>query len=306
MTGRFLAIGECMVELMQVAGGLMRKGFAGDTFNAAYYARAVLPPDWSVDYFTAVGADPISAEMLAFMERAGVGTGRIRQVPERSPGLYMIHLDEGERSFSYWRSASAARLLAGDRAALREAMAASDIILYSGITLAILEGAGAATLIEEAAAARDAGKIVAFDPNIRPRLWPDPDAMRAVLSEGARAANVLLPSFDDEAAHFGDEDVAATVARYRALGVARIAVKLGAQGAFLSFDGHEGSVPAANVERVVDTTSAGDAFNGAFLSHLARHGDPQAAAAFAASVAAVVISHYGALVERDLLPAGIV
>lgn len=74
MGGRFLSIGECMVELSQAGNGLLRKGFAGDTFNTAWYARACLPEDWSVDYFTALGDDPLSEDMLAFIAEAGIGT----------------------------------------------------------------------------------------------------------------------------------------------------------------------------------------------------------------------------------------
>lgn len=73
MGGRFLSIGECMVELSQAGDGLLRKGFAGDTFNTAWYARACLPEDWSVDYFTALGDDPLSEDMLAFIADAGIG-----------------------------------------------------------------------------------------------------------------------------------------------------------------------------------------------------------------------------------------
>ena len=60
MGGKLLSIGECMVELSQAGEGLLRKGFAGDTFNTAWYARACLSKDWSVDYLTAVGDDPMS------------------------------------------------------------------------------------------------------------------------------------------------------------------------------------------------------------------------------------------------------
>ena len=80
MAGRLLAIGECMVELMQAEGGLMRKSFAGDTFNTAYYARQFLPADWSVDYLSAVGKDMISDEMLAFMEGHGIGTDHVARI----------------------------------------------------------------------------------------------------------------------------------------------------------------------------------------------------------------------------------
>jgi 2-dehydro-3-deoxygluconokinase len=292
MAGRLLAIGECMVELMQAEGGLMRKSFAGDTFNTAYYARQYLPSDWSVDYFSAVGTDTISDEMLAFMEGHGVGTAHVARIAGRSPGLYMIHLKDGERSFSYWRSASAAKLLARDGDRLRAAIEASDIIVFSGITLAILPAEDVETLLAELRRARAAGKRVVFDPNIRPRLWDDMDRMRATVTEGARAATLVMPSLDDETTHFGDTSLEATIARY------------GSEGATLVFGEKRSHVPSANVEKIVDTTSAGDSFNGAFLARLATGAAPQEAACFAADVAAAVIQHHGALVVKDKLPQG--
>jgi len=302
MAGRLLSIGECMVELMQAEGDLLRKGYAGDTFNTAYYARLFLPHDWTVDYLTAVGTDTVSGEMLAFIEKTGVGTGFIRRVEGRSPGLYMIHLKDGERSFSYWRSVSAAKTLADDAAHLRAAIEACDIIVFSGITLAILAPSAVETLLLELRRAKAAGKRVVFDPNIRPRLWDDKHHMLETISAGARASSLVMPSFDDEAAHFGDADIAATIARYRALGVENIVVKDGSKGVTLSFgDAPRQFVPSATVERIVDTTSAGDSFNGAFLARYAIDGDAGKAARFAAETAATVIQHHGALVSKDKL-----
>jgi len=303
MAGRLLAIGECMVELMQADGGLLRKGYAGDTFNTAYYARQYLPSAWSVDYLSAVGMDTISDEMLAFMQGHGIGTAHVARIEGRSPGLYMIHLKDGERSFSYWRSASAARLLARDGNRLRAAMEAADLIVFSGITLAILPPEDVETLLAELRRARAAGKRIAFDPNIRPRLWDDAARMRATITEGARAATLVMPSLDDETTHFGDAGLEETIARYRALGVADLVVKDGAEGATLVFGEERSHAPSAKVETIVDTTSAGDSFNGAFLARLATGAGPQDAARFAANVAAAVIQHHGALVARDKLPA---
>lgn len=302
MAGRLLAIGECMVELMQADGGLLRKGYAGDTFNTAYYARQYLPSAWSVDYLSAVGTDTISDEMLAFMQGHGIGTAHVARIEGRSPGLYMIHLKDGERSFSYWRSASAARLLAHDGDRLRAAMEASDLIVFSGITLAILPPEDVETLLAELRRARAAGKRIAFDPNIRPRLWDDAGRMRATITEGARAATLVMPSLDDETTHFGDAGLEETIVRYRALGVADLVVKDGAEGATLVFGEERSHAPSAKVETIVDTTSAGDSFNGAFLARLATGASPEDAARFAANVAAAVIQHHGALVARDKLP----
>jgi 2-dehydro-3-deoxygluconokinase len=298
---RLLCIGECMIELASLGGDMFRKGFAGDTFNTAWYARAFLPEDWSVAYFTALGDDEASNDMAGFIERAGVGTQFIRRLPGLSPGLYMIHLKNGERSFSYWRSDSAAKRLADDDAALDAAIAASDIVYFSGITLAILAPDARTRLIERVAKARAAGKLVAFDPNLRPRLWASLDEMRESITAGARAASLVLPGFDDEAVHFGDADVAATVARYRALGVETVLVKDGANGATIAASGAQVHVPAAAVEAVVDTTSAGDSFNGGYLARLAAGDAPEEAARFAARLAAGVIGHRGALIPRQVL-----
>ncbi|MDH6267098.1 2-dehydro-3-deoxygluconokinase [Rhizobium sp. SG_E_25_P2] len=298
---RLLCIGECMIELASLGGDMFRKGFAGDTFNTAWYARAFLPEDWSVAYFTALGDDEASNDMVSFMGQAGVETGFIRRIPGLSPGLYMIHLKDGERSFSYWRSNSAAKRLADDDAALDAAISASDIVYFSGITLAILSPDARARLITRMANARAAGKLVAFDPNLRPRLWASIEEMRGSITDGARAASLVLPGFDDEAVHFGDSDVAATVARYRSLGVDTVLVKDGAKGATIAAANFQIHVPAASVETVVDTTSAGDSFNGGYLARLAVGDTPEEAARFAARVAAEVIRHRGALIPRQTL-----
>jgi 2-dehydro-3-deoxygluconokinase len=290
-----------MVELSQAGDGLLRKGFAGDTFNTAWYARACLAADWSVDYFTALGDDAMSDEMLAFIDTSGIGTSLIRRIRGRTPGLYMINLKDGERSFSYWRDSSAARSLAADPDRLREAVESAAVIYFSGITLAILPHEDAETLLAEVRRAKAAGKLVVFDPNIRPRLWSSYDVMHTTISEGARSSVLVMPSFDDEAAHFGDDSIEATIHRYRALGAVDIVVKNGADGVTLNFAGEQTFVPAEKVKKVVDTTSAGDSFNGAFLARYLEAGDAPAAARFAAKVAARVVSEHGALVVRERL-----
>ncbi|WP_371807924.1 PfkB family carbohydrate kinase [Ruegeria sp. HKCCA0235A] len=135
---RILAIGECMAEMAPTdAPSTYQMGFAGDTFNTAWYL-AQLTPETPLSYFTAVGDDAISSRMLGAMRESGVNTQQVRIVPNRSVGLYLITLNNGERSFTYWRGQSAARLLTQDKQALAHAMTQSDLIYFSGVTLAIL------------------------------------------------------------------------------------------------------------------------------------------------------------------------
>ncbi len=298
---RLVSIGECMVELRQTGQGGIARSFAGDSFNTAYYARLFAPPDLRIAYVSAVGTDHLSSEMTQFMQRSGIDVSGMRRIEDLLPGLYMIHLQNGERTFSYWRSDSAARRLADDPEWLGDAVTGAGIIFMSGITLAVLPGRGRRNLIDVLRAARARGCTIAFDPNIRESLWENRATLCETISEAASVSNLLLPSFDDEQRHFGDADPHATVSRYRTLGADRVVVKNGGHGITLADGDSIRTIPAVPVNRLVDSTSAGDSFNGAFLSRLQAGDTIDAAARLAARAAAIVIQHHGALVEPAAL-----
>lgn len=292
----FAAIGECMVELSSVGEGLYRQGFAGDTFNTAWYVRALTEPSACVvRYVTAVGDDKLSDELLAFIAGSGIDASHIRRIAGRPVGLYAIHLDGHERSFSYWRDRSAARLLAADRDALAAALADADVAYFSGITLAILSAEDRRTLLDGLAGVRARGGTVAFDPNVRPRLWPDLETMRAGTEAGYAVATVALPTWPDERDVFGDGSIEAQIRRLQALGVSEIVVKAGADPCVVVADGVAETVPAVRVEAPVDTTGAGDSFNAGYLSARMAGMTPAAAARAGHAVAARVIGVKGAL-----------
>lgn len=295
---RIVCIGECMVELSPAEDGLWRLGYAGDTLNTAWYLRARLGGDWQVAYCTRLGRDRFSDEMAAFLTGAGLDTASLTRDPERSIGLYAISLDAGERSFTYWRGQSAARRLADDPAALRAALAEADVGFFSGITLAILPPEGRANLLMALQEARARGCRVVFDPNIRARLWPDGATLRAALSEAAAICDILLPSFEDEREWFGDADPSATRARYGALGAEEIVVKNGPGPLCLWRRGAEETHLHFPPVAPLDTTGAGDAFNGAYLAARLQGAGMEQAAGLAHALAARVIRHPGALLPQ--------
>lgn len=296
---RVLAIGECMAELAPTdTDGDLRLGFAGDTFNTAWYlARCAL--DVQVSYLTVIGDDTISEKMAAFIRDGGIDDRFIQVAQGKTVGLYMISLNQGERSFSYWRGQSAAKALADDVAALDAAMAASDLVYFSGITLAILPPQARERLLVAVAKARAAGKIVAFDPNLRPRLWASDTEMTQTIMQAAAVSDIVLPSFEDEADWFSDGSPKATADRYLEAGAITVIVKNGSDPVVYAEGVNYAEVPVMPVDTLVDSTAAGDSFNaGIFARHAA--GDTLAnGVAYACALSREVVQSRGALVAFD-------
>ena len=144
----FVSIGECMIELSSIGDRQFKMGFAGDTLNTAWYARALFSKFWSVSFATKFGIDELSKKAVSFLSHNNIGIDRIDYHPTRMIGIYMIHLKKGERSFSYWRENSAARTLANNKATLEKMLLKAEFIHFSGITLSILSKAGREVLFD--------------------------------------------------------------------------------------------------------------------------------------------------------------
>ena len=307
---RIAAIGECMVELSSAEEGLFRQAFAGDTLNTAIYtARSNASSKRSdhsaldISYVTAIGKDHFSENMLTFLASEQLNCDYVARVDDKIPGLYSIQLDDtGERSFSYWRSDSAAKCMftRGLDDQQRNALAQEfDLYYLSGITLAILNVEDRALLKESLQQARQRGAKVAFDTNYRPRLWSSQQEAQQVVNDFLQLTDIALVTFDDEHALFGDRSAEETIARLSHL--SELVIKQGGDGCtILTQQNGQLFVPAMRVPQVIDTTSAGDAFNGGYLARRLLGDTPEAAARFAHQLAGTVIQYKGAIIPLEI------
>jgi 2-dehydro-3-deoxygluconokinase len=297
-TKTLLTIGECMVEMAPDGHGKYSMNFAGDTLNTAWYAKRCLNglDEYSVGYLTAVGTDGISDQMVDFFTTSGIDTTYISRIPDRTAGLYMIQLADGERSFAYWRDNSAAKLLAGNSDAMDAAFSGEKILLFSGITLAILSPEHRQNLVDALSRARMQGAQVIFDTNIRPRLWQTPAETKEWLSKAAQIADVMLPSFDEEEEMFGDAKPQDTAQRYRDLGAHTVIVKNGAHEMYAWSQGEGGMSISPDPVTPVDSTAAGDSFNAGYITARMQGADLEGALRSGMTLSSQVVQHRGALI----------
>lgn len=294
-------VGEVMIELVADADGSAQLGVAGDSYNTAVYlARLLEGSDIGVSYVTALGADPYSDRIRDAITSHGINADCIEMRPEHMPGLYAIDTDDhGERSFSYWRSQSAARTLFSAPCEITlDHLNTFDLVLFSGISLAILPPAVRSEIYTWADAYKAGGGTLAYDSNHRPRLWESVDVARDVNAQMWSRADLALPSVDDEMAIYAETTEAEVLARLRALGVSRGALKRGDQGP-LELTSDRTPDDVARVGKVVDSTAAGDSFNAGYLAAIAQGGADLDAARAGHNLAAKVITHRGAIIPKE-------
>jgi 2-dehydro-3-deoxygluconokinase len=298
--GRFICVGECMVELARGTDGRFALSYGGDTFNTAVYlARA----GCAVGYATALGDDPYSAGILEITAKEGINADLIAILPGRMPGLYLIETDRrGERSFWYWRDRAPAReLFDGAHArAVADALGQASMVYFSGVTLSLYSDSALDRFDAALRAAKARETRIAMDSNFRLRGWGgDKSRARAIFRRFWALSDIALPTFDDEQALWADATPADAVARLKALDVAEVVIKNGSAGAVVDCDGTQALVACPQPVEPLDTTAAGDAFNAGYLAaRLNGLAAPEAAVA-GHRLAAVVIQHRGAIVPPE-------
>lgn len=292
---RVVCVGEGMLELRR-EDAEWRLGTGGDVLNTAIHLARL---GHGVAFLSALGGDPFSAELRHLWQAEGLDTALVLEHPQRHCGLYAISTDEhGERSFTYWREASAAREMfalpqTGQAIAAAER---ADLLYFSLITLAILPAEGRARLFDLARAVRARGGKVAFDGNYRARLWCHPDDALAARDAALACADIGLPTLSDEHELCGTSEAAAVAAQWRERGCGEVVVKLGERGCRLP----EGGVQAPPERvKVLDSSGAGDSFNAGYLAARLVGEEPGAAALRGQRLAAWTVTRRGAIPPAD-------
>lgn len=302
---RVAIIGECMVELKKIAGSV-EQNFGGDTLNTAVYlSRLTRQQGMTTSYVTGLGLDPFSKEMLTAWQKEGINTEMVYQSADKLPGMYAIETeDDGERSFFYWRNDSAAKYWIREHSKqfLIKQLSAHQLIYLSGISLAILADDCRECLIEVLAECHKAGVKIAFDNNYRPALWKSAEQAQYYYKQILSITEIAFLTFDDEQMLYADTVEQQCIERTLELGVKELVIKRGGDACLVVADNNINAVEPQSIDKIVDTTAAGDSFSAGYLAKRLLGGSMQESAIAGHRLAGKVIQHHGAVICPTVMP----
>ena len=286
-----VAIGEALVEFNQTGEGSGRtylQGFGGDTSNALI---AAVRQGATGSYFTRLGDDEFGRMCLQLWRDEGVDAREVLIDATAATGIYFVRHGKEGHTFTYLRAGSAASLVQPSDVPA-QLMARARFLHVSGISQAISASA-TDTVFHAIRIAKAAGVKVAYDPNLRLKLWPL-DRARAVISATIPLVDYFLPSLDDVRLVSGLDDPTSILDWCHRQGARNVVLKLGREGSIVS-DGDRRTPIAAFPVDAVDATGAGDCFDGSFLARLAAGDEAVSAARWASAAAALTTTGYGAV-----------
>lgn len=212
-----------------------------------------------------VGDDAFGALLRATLGREGIELRGLITDPDVFTTLAFVTVDEnGDRAFSFARKPGADTRLSFDEIDLSLVDGAK--VLHFGTLSLTDEPVRSATerLVDYA---RQKGKLISFDPNLRRPLWKcEADAAGRMLW-GLGKADVVKISDEEVDFLFGCDEREGAEKLISDFGVKLAMVTLGSRGCWLSNGAASCFVPAPKV-RAVDTTGAGDIFGGSAMSCL--------------------------------------
>ena len=216
-----------------------------------------------------VGNDTFGKLLLGTLEKAGIETKGMIVSGDVFTTLAFVTLDEqGDREFSFARKPGADTQIRFEELDLSIVDEAK--VLHFGTLSLTDEPARTATykLVEYA---KNRGKLITYDPNLRKPLWKSMEEAKEQLLWGLQYADVVKISDEEVEFLFGLDPKAGAAHILENYPVKLVFVTCGADGCVFRNKTCSGHVPGLSGISVVDTTGAGDIFGGSAVSQLLKY-----------------------------------
>ena len=275
--------------------------FGGDTYNSAVYFSRLTNNKTNTFYSTALGKDNFSKKMISRFKNENIKCDYIRTDGENPPGLYSIEINEkGERSFSYWRDQSPSKyiFLGSKGKKLVKDINNADVFYYTGISAGILDEKQRKDLINIGSTAT----ICGFDFNYRSQLHYNKKVSQLLFNEINNRVDIHFVSFDDARELFNIKN---PLEIFEIINEKKNLILIRYKNSII-FKNKQQEIKTVTVPHgeVVDTTAAGDAFNGSFLAIMNNNKNVpvEENILISHSVTREVIKHRGAIISKNKMP----
>ena len=299
-----VALGELLIDFTE--NGKSDQGnpvFEANPGGAPCNVLAMLRKlDKTCAFVGKVGNDMFGHQLKAVAEAAGIDMSALRMDKDVRTTLAFVKTDEhGDRDFSFYRNPGADMKLTEEELSL-DMIRDAKIFHFGTLSMtheAVRQATRAAVL-----AAKEAGAIISFDPNLRPPLWDSLNEAKAQMLWGLSQADVVKIA-DNEIEFLtgtADYEKGATILRERFPNIRILNVTAGANGSYAFHEDRKMFVPSFLLGGTIETTGAGDTFCASVLNFVLEHGltgltkdDLRAMLRFANAAAYLVTTRKGAI-----------
>ena len=218
-----------------------------------------------------VGNDFFGEQLRSAITEVGIDSSGLCIDEEIHTTLAMVHTyPDGDRDFSFYRNPGADMMLSENE--IPEAIIKNAGIFHFGTLSMTHEGVRNATK-KAIHIAEEAGKLLSFDPNLRPPLWKSMDEAKEQVLYGLGHCQILKISDNEIQWLTGEEDYTDGVKwireRYQ---IPLILVSMGKAGSRAYYHESVVEVKPFLQKNTIETTGAGDTFCGCVLHYICEHG----------------------------------
>ena len=233
------------------------------------YLAALAEYGISTALLAKVGDDSFGKKLINTIEKAGIATSGIVLDNTAFTTLAFVTFDDkGDRSFSFARKPGADILLRWDE--IKRSLIEEARVFHFG-TLSLTDEPIRGTTQKSVMYAKEKGKIITFDPNLRKPLWRSSEEAKEQILWGLTQADIVKIS-DEEVSFLWDCSIQeGTDILLEQYGVKLAMITLGPDGCHLQNKNGSIYVKSPPV-KTVDTTGAGDIFGGAAVSRILKKG----------------------------------
>ena len=269
-----VALGELLIDFTD--NGLSVQGnpvFEANPGGAPCNVLAMLRKlDKNVAFVGKVGCDGFGKQLHEVVKAAGICTDGLRWDEYVHTTLAVVHtLPGGDRDFSFYRNPGADMMLTEEELPME--MIENTRIFHFGTLSMTHEGVRKATL-KAIEAAKKAGALISFDPNLRPPLWDSLEEAAEQIHVGLGLCDILKIADNEIEFMTGetDFDKGAAILQQRYPNIKILNVTAGADGSYSYSCGHRVFVPSFKLGGTIETTGAGDTFCASVLSFVLENG----------------------------------